>query len=149
MTDLTVEKPKKIGRPHRLTAAQIERKAAQYHDRCLATDQVPTITGLALSLGYSGGRSTLTWLLNSDTTPPDILAAVKKAKNQVVEGIEQRLFSGGQAAGPIFWLKNNAGWTDKQEINQTVTINGDGLDGRLAAAMAARVIEGEVIEEDD
>jgi hypothetical protein len=33
--------------------------------------------------------------------------------------VEENLVEGKNAAGPIFWLKNHAGYRDKQELEHT------------------------------
>jgi hypothetical protein len=44
----------------------------------------------------------------------------KRAETKIrANWIEQLFFPGRNAAGAMFWLKNNAGWADKQEIQHT------------------------------
>ncbi|WP_440220915.1 terminase small subunit [Dietzia sp. MNB45] len=100
---------------------------AIFGDREVMTDQKPyTITGLARALGTS--RETL---LDYESGKHDEKAgdfdgadqrfsdAVKEAKSRVQEDAESRLMSGMPATGFIFWLKNNAGWRDRQEVDHT------------------------------
>lgn len=77
----------------------------------------PTITGLALYLGFTSRQA----LLNYEAKE-EFVDAVKKAKTKIESAYEQALF-GRNAAGPIFALKN-FGWTDKQEIDQKTEHSG-------------------------
>lgn len=71
--------------------------------------EYPTITGLALALGFNSRQSLLNYEGN-----PEFLDTIKRAKLRVESFIEQRLYS-GQATGCIFNLKNNFDWKDKTE----------------------------------
>ena len=59
-------------------------------------------------------------LINYAGYSKEFLAIVKKAKQKVENYIEERLMLGHNVAGLIFNLKNNFGWVDKQEIDQTI-----------------------------
>ena len=76
-----------------------------------------TVSGLALALGMT--RETLLRYeennIFSDT--------IKRAKQKIEEYVETRLFVSGIATGVIFNLKNNFGWKDKQEIEQSGEMN--------------------------
>jgi len=78
----------------------------------IITKQVPyTITGLALALGTS--RIVLLDYENKD----EYSNTIKEAKRKCENFAENRLFQGGQAAGPIFNLKNNyRRWKEKSEV---------------------------------
>lgn len=88
-----------------------------YFKACDDKEQLYTITGLALFLGFAGTDS-----LRDYGEKPAYASAVKKAKNKIVQQIEERLIGGKPPIGLIFWLKNNAGWADKQDID--ITTNG-------------------------
>lgn len=85
-----------------------------------------TIIGLARALGtsretlldYESGKYDLKAadVEESETTFSD---AIKDAKSRVEQDVEEGLLSGMPATGAIFWLKNNAGWRDRQEIDHT------------------------------
>lgn len=72
-----------------------------------------TIMGLALSLNMC--RDTLCEYAKNGTFS-DI---VKRAKQTVELNVEEQLIAGKNATGPIFWLKNHAGYRDKQEIEHS------------------------------
>lgn len=73
----------------------------------------PTITGLAMALDMT--TETLRCYGNKE----EFSATVKKAKQIVEKAVEIRLLFGPQATGPLFWLKNNAGWKDMKETALT------------------------------
>lgn len=80
-------------------------------------DVVPTISGLAYTLGMS------TEAFRNYEQKGNFLATVKKAKQRVEMSLEQRL-AGHAVTGSIFSLKNNFGWKDKTE--QELTGKGGG-----------------------
>jgi hypothetical protein len=96
------------------------------------TDKLPyTITGLALALDTS--RETLCDYEGKD----EYSDAIKRAKLMCQNYAEQRLYMGGQAAGPIFALKN-FGWSDKHEVEHSGHIaTKDQRDAAVAAALSA------------
>jgi len=71
-------------------------------------DIVPTISGLAYTLGMS------TEAFRCYEKKDEFLATVKRAKQRVEMSLEQRL-AGNAVTGSIFSLKNNFGWKDKTE----------------------------------
>ena len=77
-------------------------------------DAVPTISGLAYTLGMS------TEAFRNYEQKGEFLATVKRAKQRIEISLEQRL-AGNAVTGSIFNLKNNFGWKDKteQEIKAT------------------------------
>lgn len=99
---------------------------AIWEDREIMTSAVPyTITGLARALkttretllDYESGKYD-----DRDDTDPSgerFSDTIKDAKLRVQQNAEELLMSGMPATGPIFWLKNNAGWRDRQEIDHT------------------------------
>jgi hypothetical protein len=70
-------------------------------------DEIPTMAGLALELGMSS-RS-----LRNYAKEQEFFPTIKAARQKVEKAWESALIRGG--SGPIFWLKNNAGWRDKTE----------------------------------
>ena len=71
-----------------------------------------TMSGLALSLGLD--RRTLLDYSNRD----EFLPTIKAAREKVHADVETRLME-KNATGAIFNLKNNFGWVDKTETDQT------------------------------
>ena len=74
-----------------------------------------TITGLGRRIGLDRQQ-----LLNY-SKDARFFDTIRQAKMRVHESIEARLYSGGQANGAIFSLKNNYGWQDKHE--QVIDVN--------------------------
>lgn len=103
---------KKIGRP-RIWDKPEEMEAAI--DIYFSKFQPPTITGLALFLGYSCRQSFY------DAAKLDgFNDTIKRARARCEEYAENELFNNPRPTGAIFWLKN-AGWSDRKDI----TINGN------------------------
>ena len=72
----------------------------------------PTVTGLALALGFADRRSFYDYEQNGEFS-----YTIKRARTQVENFAEQRLYS-NSPAGAIFALKN-FGWSDKQEMEHS------------------------------
>ncbi len=93
-----------------------------------------TITGLAVFLDTT--RETLLEYegeVEGREKDPGYADTIKKAKAAIYAFAEESLYSGKQAAGPIFNLKNNWGWKDKHEFEGTIfekpIMGGSGLNG--------------------
>lgn len=93
---------------------QMETRIEEYFNMCEAKEQIPTITGLGVFLGFSSRSS-----LHEYGVKPAYADTVKKAKYKIEAGLEQRLVTGKPPIGLIFSLKNNFGWADKQEYDLT------------------------------
>lgn len=90
------------------TPEEFERLANEFFAQCEAKERRPTVNGLALALGLNSRQS----LLNYGERE-GFLDAVKRVRTRLEDEWEQGL-CGGNAAGTIFWLKNQ-GWSDKTE----------------------------------
>jgi hypothetical protein len=76
----------------------------------------PTITGLALAIGFNSRTS----LLNYEEKDKDFLNTVTRAKAFVEQYAESRLFDKDGANGAKFSLANNfRSWKEKQEVELT------------------------------
>lgn len=78
------------------------------------TIPVPTISGLALYIGFESRQSFYDY-----EKKPEFTYTIKKARLTIEVEYEGQL-QVGNVAGAIFALKN-MGWKDKTEIDQTVT----------------------------
>ena len=77
----------------------------------------PTVTGLALALGFNSRQS----LLNYEDKE-EFMDTITRAKAKVEQYAEERLFDKDGANGAKFSLANNfKGWKEKQDINMTVS----------------------------
>lgn len=103
-----------------------------------------TITGLALALDttretlldYEKGKYD-----NGDAIEefdPQYSDTIKKAKLKCQNYAEEYLYSGSQATGAIFNLKNNYGWKDKTETD--ITTKGEAIN-EIDPAKAANYAE--------
>ena len=114
------------GRPFKYTVAQAQKLVDSYFKECDEEQSHYTITGLALALDTSR-KSLCEW----ERDDHHLSNTIKRAKTRIEAQVEKMLFSGGAAAGPIFWLKN-FGWTDKQEHQVNP---GAGLEALIAGTM--------------
>ncbi len=109
------------GRPPKYETPQEMQEAIDVYFDELG-DELPTITGLALALGFDGRHG----LLYYQDEKPDFLTTIKRAKARVEEAMERELINrNGSVTGLIFNLKNNFAWKDAQDIT-VVTENEDG-----------------------
>lgn len=118
---------KKGGRPLKFkTPEELEKRIEEYFKYAKDNMEVPTVSGLAWFLGTN--RQCLLRYQEEDndllkSVPDDVKCmfrdTVKQAKARIEAGYEQALFSKNSAVGAIFTLKNNYGWVDKQEVEQT------------------------------
>lgn len=80
-----------------------------------------TVSGLAVYLGTS--RETLMNYEKKD----EFFDTIKEAKDRIYAYTEESLFT-NKPTGPIFSLKNNYGWVDKQEIDSKVEVKKSSID---------------------
>lgn len=83
----------------------------------------PTVTGLALALGFTGRQALLNYQAKEE-----FVDTVTRAKARVEHYAEMRLFDKDGANGAKFSLANNfEGWKEKQsieaDVNSTMNIN--------------------------
>ena len=93
----------------------LEEAINKYFIECDEKDKPYTISGLALSLGID--RRTLVNYGERESFFP----LIKNAKAKVETMLEENLYRLGNNSGIIFNLKNNYGWTDKQEQEVALT----------------------------
>jgi len=74
-------------------------------------DKPPTVSGLARNLGFSSRQSM--WDYGKDER---FSYLISDARLRIENYWESKLATGA-CTGSIFWLKNHAGYTDKQEIS--------------------------------
>lgn len=91
------------------TTHELEEKIIRY-----MTKQRPyTMMGLANAIGFRSRQSLVIYKGKSD----EFMDTIKKARNKVEEGLEERMIaSQGVVAGVIFNAKNNFGYKDKSEL---------------------------------
>ena len=120
--DSMAEEKKKCkrGRPRKYkTTSEVEYKIDKYFAECDEENRPYTVTGLALALGMSR-QDLLNYSERTDEEGKQFFDTIKKAKNKIESRIEEGLLSGRyNSTGAIFNLKNNYGWKDKQEVEQS------------------------------
>ena len=104
------EKKHSGGRPSLFKSAEDLKDAIDAY--FLDKDQIHTITGLALHLGFSDRQS-----LYDYQERPEFSCIIKKARLRIENVYEQRLLS-NSPTGSIFALKN-MGWKDKVETEHS------------------------------
>lgn len=73
----------------------------------------PTVTGLALSLGFASRQALLNYQAKKK-----FCDTITRAKSRVEEYVESRLFDREGQRGAVFNLKNNfKGWNNEQEAD--------------------------------
>jgi hypothetical protein len=93
------------------TPEQMQEIIDRYFVDCAENRVAVTLAGLAYALGMT------TQALRDYGKKDRFLCTVKDARQYVEATVEALLLSGNHAAGAIFWLKNNAGWKDAQQVN--------------------------------
>lgn len=110
----------KGGRPRIFSSPEeMQEKIDHYFNEIVTSINPPTVAGLSFHLGFSD-RHTLTEYAKY----PEFSATVKRAKLQIEMFLEKRLLWDGPVVGPIFNLKNNFGWKDKVETENTHKVDG-------------------------
>jgi hypothetical protein len=112
--------------------------AERYLDQCDETGHPPTVSAVALVTGWPGRDALAAGVVKY----PNLAECVTRARARIEQWWALRLLQPGTSAGAVFALKNLAGWTDKIESNQHVTIEGGDLGQRLTAALQSRTIDG-------
>lgn len=109
----------KMGRPLKFKSAkQLQEKIDEYFKYCDENDKPYTITGLALHLDCS--RDILCYM----TDQQDFFDTIQRAKERILLHNEENLTRGKyNVTFGIFSLKNNFGWTEKQDINVNANAN--------------------------
>lgn len=110
------------GRPPKFKdEMQLQSLIEAYLEHCYTKDKPLTMSGLALWLGIS--RQTLV----NYSYKEQFFDTIKEARALVEADMEERMLGNkSNATASIFSLKNNFGWTDKQEVvseNKNTNIN--------------------------
>lgn len=119
----------KVGAPLKFkTVEELEGKIEAYFNNIEETGKPPTITGLALYLGFLDRQSIYDY-----KAKPQFAGTIKKARLRIEALYEQNLH-GTHPTGSIFALKN-FGWRDKHEIEAKVetrkAVSLDELEGAI------------------
>ncbi len=110
--DLSETKPKHAGgRPRMYKSVRSMKVAIGKYFQKVDEGEVPTKAGLTLHLGFVNKAS----LWDYSNNFPEFTSLIQHTFTLLEAWWEQRL-AGNQCSGVTFWLKNNAGYTDKQVI---------------------------------
>lgn len=90
-----------------------------YFEKIEKDKKMPTVTGLALFLGFTSRTSFLNY--RREPGYEQFHEIMEKARTRIEAVLEESLISGkGSTIGLIFSLKNNYSWNDKQEITHSL-----------------------------
>lgn len=118
------------GRPPKYeTVEEVQKIIEEYLNECIKENECPTVTGLAYVLGMSR-KTLMEYEVAGDTKEHlkqlddsvrvAISNTIKDAKSFIESCYESSMINGkANVIASIFTLKNNYGWVDKQEIEQT------------------------------
>lgn len=96
------------------SAADMAVAIERYFDLCEMLGKPYTMYGLALALGYN--KSNFDYI----ETHPEFRDVVSWAKTIVIEQTESRLLQAEvPSSGLAFWMKNNANYVDKVEVEHS------------------------------
>ncbi len=136
-------KKKAGGRPPKYkNVEEIEKKIDEYFEECkgeviknddgepvlnkygmpvIINNRPPTVTGLALALGFTSRQALLNY-----QSKKEFVDTITRAKSRVEQYTEERLFDKDGAAGAKFSLSNNfKGWDEKQDIKVTGSLESE------------------------
>ena len=104
------------GRPPKYkTAEDMQIGIDEYFVDCDTNDKPYTVAGLAYFLGFQDRHS-----ISEYAEKDKFTATIKRAKLKIEMQRSESLVKGvGNVTGMIFDLKNNYGWRDKTEIDNT------------------------------
>ena len=139
------------------SAGDVWQKFVDYVEICKGEEpaRVPTFTGFSHLLGFASERG-YRYLAEKGGDYP---AVMKRIDEAIIEGVAQRMMAGrANQVGCIFWLKNKAGYRDKQ-LDEIAAENDDWLhkvhsfaaiagrmDAKTDAAAAAPTSDGDAAE---
>ncbi len=126
-----------------ITPSTLQRRCDEYFDSVKKKKGTASITGLALHLGCT--RKNISDYIKTDAYGK----ILEKAKLQCENILEEKMINGTPPTGIIFILKNNYGWKDKVEVDQTIngTISLATLFDR--ASQAKKLEESNIIDIDN
>ena len=106
------------GRPRLYQSAEaFAAKANEYFETVELKGKMPTLAGLSLFLGFDDKESFSHYASYGE----EFSRTVKRARMIIEDDRNQRL-ANAACTGVIFDLKNNHGWKDKTEVENTVNV---------------------------
>jgi hypothetical protein len=92
----------------------------KYGNEIYSHQRPPTVTGLALALGFASRKSLLEY-----QGKQEFVNTITRAKTRCEQYAEERLFDRDGTNGARFSLQANFGWKDKPQENTTEAQNND------------------------
>lgn len=112
----------------------------KYGEVVMVGARPPTMTGLALALGFADRSSLLDY-----EGKPQFEAVIRRAKSRIEQYTEERLFDRDGNRGAQFSLQNNfKGWKESKDVTLS-TAEGADIMAEVRTRMAA---EGQVVTDD-
>lgn len=103
-----------VGRPLKVKSPEeFDSRVDEYFEKCFDLEVRPTRAGMVLALGFCSKTQFYDY-----EKRPEFKASVRRAR-MLIEEIYEQMLGTSHAAGPIFALKNMAGWSDQQEIKHS------------------------------
>ncbi len=125
---------------------QVENRTRDYFNICAENDMKPSVAGYAFALGVDR-RTLWTWVTGVTPKPPAVLDCIKKAYEMLNIMMEEYMQTGKiNPVSGIFLMKNNFGYTDKQEV--VVTPNNPLGETTDQKALEERYLESVVIDDE-
>ena len=106
------EEKRKVGRPRFEITPEVCEKVENLSAQGLTVEQISLVLGI--------NKSTM---FDKQNEYPDFSDALKRGRGKGVANVTNALYTkavDGDNTAMIFYLKNRAGWVDKQEIQSTV-----------------------------
>lgn len=126
-------KKSNAGHPPKFRSSkEILAKAEEY----FKANTIWTVSGLALHLGFVSIQS-----LHDYEKRAEFSDTILKIRCRLQDHIEQKLYAKGTAHGAMFWLKAQAAWRDRTEIDLTSA-------GQQIQASPLTIIYEEAVKED-
>lgn len=99
------------------SAAALQNAVDNYFAACEADGNYPSVTGLALALGFSCRQSLDRYTDRESDEPEDkMVGIITRAKTRIEEANIQAAYNRDASAGARFILQNGFGYSDKQEV---------------------------------
>lgn len=102
---------RRVGHPPKYHTA---RELSQEIEKYFETDEIPTLAGLAVFLGFCDRQS----LYDQGKRGEEYSCVIKNTRTRL-EAFHERGLYGRSPAGHIFWLKNHAGYVDAQSVSMS------------------------------
>lgn len=109
-------------------AGKLQETVEAYFVKCEENSKYPSVTGLALALGFTCRQALDRYTdRNCDGEPADeMVGIITRAKSRIEEANIQAAYNRDASAGARFILQNGFGYSDKRDVGVTggsITVN--------------------------